>query len=333
MSGPEISIVVPVFNSEACLPELARRVRSTMEGRFSRYELTLVDDCSTDGSWEAIVGVTREHPFATGVALRKNVGQDNAIMAGLKTAGGEVVIVMDDDLQHDPADIPALVDELRRGFDVVFARFPHKRQAVWKNIGSLLADRLAGWVLGKPSGIYLSPFKAIRGDVVREIIRYDGPYSYIDGLLFAVTSSTSQVRAEHHTRFAGRSNYTLRRSIQVALKLATSFSVLPLRIVTFLGGAISLAALLAAAFFAVQAFVLAQMPEGWPSLIVTVLFLGGIQLMGIGAVGEYIGRIFVTQNKRPQFTVREVVGRASPPEWSREVEAVEPVAAVPRSST
>ncbi len=301
----QLSIVVPVYNSAECLPELARRVLDDVGRYFHTYELILVNDASPDASWETIERLTREHEFVVGVNLRRNVGQDNAIMAGLHEARGDVVVIMDDDLQHDPADIAALHHQIEKGFDVVYAQFGHKRQAWWKNLGSRLADRVAVQVLGKPRHIYMSPYKAIRREVVKEVIRYGGPFTYVDGLIFTVTSNIAQIAVDHHRRFAGRSNYNLVKSVAVWLKLVTSFSVFPLRIVTVVGGIISLFSLAMAAYFFVEALVTRE-PPGWPSLIVSVFFLGGIQLMGIGAVGEYIGRIFITQNNRPQFTVKDV---------------------------
>ena len=308
----QLSIVVPVYNSAECLPELASRVLEDVGHHFQTYELILVNDASPDASWEVIERLTREREFVVGVNLRRNVGQDNAIMAGLHEARGDVVVIMDDDLQHDPADIVALHQELEKGFDVVYAQFEHKRQAWWKNLGSRFADRVAVRVLGKPKNIYMSPYKAIRREVVNEVIRYEGPFSYVDGLIFTVTSNIMQIAVEHHRRFAGRSNYNLVRSLAVWLKLATGFSVFPLRIATVLGGIISLFSLAMAAYFFVEALVTHE-PPGWPSLIVAVFFLAGVQLIGIGAVGEYIGRIFITQNKRPQFTVKDVRRHAREP--------------------
>jgi polyisoprenyl-phosphate glycosyltransferase len=302
----DLSIVVPVYRSAECLPELARRVARDVASSFDSYELILVNDNSPDTSWEVITLLTHAHPFVVGVDLRKNVGQDNAIMAGLHCAVGELVVIMDDDLQHDPSDIPALCRTLREGFDVVYARFARKRQALWKNLGSWLSDRVAVIALGKPKDIYMSPYKAICREIVDEILKYDGPFTYVDGLIFSITSHITQINVEHHPRLAGQSNYNLIRSIKVWLKLATGFSVIPLRLATFTGGAIALFSFLMAIFFIVQAFVIDKVPEGYPSLIVTLFFLGGIQLMGIGAVGEYIGRIFITQNKTPQFTVKDV---------------------------
>lgn len=305
----KVSVVVPVYRSEDCLAELARRVDGALAESHAPYELILVDDRSPDDSWRVIREIADASPAVTGVRLRKNVGQDNAIMAGLHHARGEIIVIMDDDLQHDPDDIPALCAEIERGHDVVYARFRSKKQALWKNLGSWLNDRLGTIVLGKPKHIYMSPYKAIDRTIVAEVVRYQGPFTYIDGLIFMVTDDVVQIEAEHQPRFAGESNYDLTRSIRVWLKLATSFSVLPLRVATLTGMALAFASFLMAAYFAFEALFLERPPEGWPSLIVSVFFLGGVQLMGIGALGEYIGRMFVAQSGRPQFTVEDVRGR------------------------
>ena len=303
----QLSIVVPVYRSADCLPELARRIEKEVAGHFQSYELILVNDDSPDPSWEVIQRLASEHNFVTGINLRKNAGQDNAIMAGLNIASGEVVVIMDDDLQHDPSDIVSLHRQIERGFDVAYARFERKRQAWWKNLGSWFNDWVAVWTLGKPKDIYMSPYKAIRREVAQEVTKYVGPYPYVDGLIFAVTSKITQVLATHHTRFSGSSNYNLMRSIKICLKLATGFSAFPLRMVALMGVAMSLLAFALGTFFVLQTFIGSRGPEGWASAIVATLFIGGVQLIGIGAVGEYVGRIFVTQNARPQFTVKEIV--------------------------
>ena len=302
----ELSIVVPVYRSAECLSELARRVQAALDGRFRTYELILVNDASPDDSWRVISTLVETHTFVVGVNLRKNVGQDNAIMAGLHHAKGATVVIMDDDLQHDPADIPALVQALSADVDVAYAAFDHKRQALWKNAGSWFNDRVAVVVLGKPKDVYLSPYKAIRREVVDGVVKYEGPFTYVDGIIFGITSRMTQVPATHGSRFAGQSNYSLLRSIMVWLKLATGFSVFPLRMAMLLGGVIAFFSFLMGSFFVFQARVLSRQPEGYPSLIVTIFFLGGIQLLVLGAVGEYVGRVFLTQSKLPQFTVKDV---------------------------
>jgi undecaprenyl-phosphate 4-deoxy-4-formamido-L-arabinose transferase len=283
-----------------------QRVREDVGPHFEDYELILVNDDSPDESWEVIDQLACEHNFVTGVNLRRNVGQDSAIMAGLSVASGDVIVIMDDDLQHSPSDIPTLYKAIQDGFDVAYANFDQKRQALWKNLGSWFNDRFANIILGKPKDIYMSPYKAIRREVADEIAKYGGPFPYVDGLIFTVTSNITQVAATHHLRFAGTGNYNLLRSMAVWLKLATGFSVIPLRMATFLGGVISLCSLALACYFVIEALLLEREPSGWPSVIVAILFIGGIQLIGIGTVGEYIGRIFITQNQRPQFCVKEI---------------------------
>jgi polyisoprenyl-phosphate glycosyltransferase len=305
-SQGRVSIVIPVYRSEACLDALAARIREAFAASGRTYEVILVNDGSPDGSWAKIRDIAAAQPAVRGVNLRRNFGQDNAIMAGLKEAVGDVVVIMDDDLQHDPADAEALIRQVEAGFDVCYARFPHKKQAPWKNAGSWLNDRLANLVVGKPKEIYLSPFKAIDGEVAREIIRYDGPFPYVDGLLFRVTSGITQIPIEHHDRFAGSGSFTLGKSVSVWMRVATLFSLVPLRLATILGFSFSAVGLFMALYFvAKRLFLAAGDPPGWAATIVAILVLGGIQLACLGMVGEYLGRVFLHLNKRPQYVVKE----------------------------
>ena len=311
MADGAISIVVPCYRSADCVRALVERFRDLLAPRYARLQVVLVNDCSPDDTWTVIAALAEEFPFVVGVDLRKNVGQDNAIMAGLHEATGEIIVVMDDDLQHDPADVPRLCDELGRGWDVVYANFAEKQQSWWKNLGSWGADRMGVWLLGKPPGLYMSPFKAVRRAVIDEVLRFNGPFSYVDGILFTITSRISQIPAVHHRRHAGASNYNVVRSIRVALKLATSFSITPLRLASLAGALFAVIAFALGLYFVIATVLLDEhRVEGWPSLIVSVFFLGGVQLLGIGALGEYVGRIFLTLNRRPQFVVGEVRGRS-----------------------
>ena len=307
-SALDVSIVVPVYRSEECVEELAYRLRDVLSAANMSFQIIMVNDCSPDGSWEKIVDVSRSVPQVVGVNLRKNAGQDNAIMAGLAQASGNAVVIMDDDLQHNPDDVVTLVQKVDEGYDVCYARFETKRQAVWKNLGSWLNDKMANIVIGKSAGIYMSPFKAISGELAEEITKYDGPFPYVDGLIFRATSHITQVLVTHHDRFAGRSNYNLVRSIGVWLKVATGFSLAPLRIATYLGFSFSAVGLLLGLIFAIRRLVSDVAPTGWVSTIVAVLVLGGIQLGSMGIVGEYLGRVFLHLNRRPQFVLKEIVG-------------------------
>ena len=302
----KLSIVIPVFNSKDCLGELVKRVDTVLGANVKSYEIIMVNDCSTDESWLGIEELSLIYKHLKGINLRKNFGQDNAIMAGLNYSQGDVIIIMDDDLQHDPEDIPKLIDGVKKGHDVCYAHFTSKKQSWPKNFGSWFNGKVANLILKKPKEIYLSPYKAVRKEVVDEIVKYDGPYPYIDGLIFRITRNITQVVAEHRKRLAGKGNYNIVRSVRVWLKLATNFSVFPLRIASFLGMLSAGFGFCMALYFVVMHYYGVDAPTGWPSLIVTLLFIGGIQLLTIGIVGEYVGRVFIQQSKGPQFIVKNV---------------------------
>jgi len=309
MSRPiEISIVVPVYRSAAILPALVKRVREALSAKYDEFELILVNDCSPDESWKVIADLSEKNSFIVGIDLRKNVGQDNAIMAGLNHAHGNVIIIMDDDLQHRPEDIHLLNEKISQGYDVCYAHFPSKKQAWWKNAGSWFNGKLASWVIGKPSHIYLSPFKAITKGVVVEMLKYKGPFAYIDGLIWTITSRCTQVPIEHFARAEGDGNYNLVRSIRVWLKLFTGFSVKPLRIITLTGFITSSLSFILGVVFIIAHFLESFPVEGWASLFVSILFLGGIQLTCLGMLGEYIGRTYLRLSDQPQYSVRQSRG-------------------------
>jgi glycosyltransferase involved in cell wall biosynthesis len=307
MSDINISVVIPVYNSEDCLNELIKKLTETLDNLGKTYEIVLVNDCSPDNSWSKIAELCKVYDRLKGINLRKNFGQDCAIMAGLNNSSGEYAIIMDDDLQHDPKDIPTLIVGLEKGYDVCYALFESKKQSWFKNFGSWFNGKVAEIVIKKPKEVYLSPYKAIKRGVIDEIIKYDGPYPYVDGLIFRVTRSITQVNVEHHERYAGHGNYNLVKSIRVWLRLATNFSVFPLRVAMVWGFIASGIGFLLGLYFIIQHIINGQSPIGWASMIITVLFLGGIQLVAIGTIGEYIGRLFIYYSKEPQFVVKEIV--------------------------
>lgn len=310
---PDLSIVVPVYRSEDCLEALIDAIVEALNPANRSYEVILVNDCSPDKSWAVIESICRANENVVGVDLRRNFGQDNAIITGLRLARGKYVAIMDDDLQHHPRDLPALMNKIEEGSDAVYADFGVKRQKLWKNLGSWFNGKFAEWVINKPKELYLSPYKIIRSDVVEMICKYDGPDPYIDGLLFQVTSRISQIPVDHHSRYAGRSTYTFWKSLRVWARLAFSFSARPMRLVSWFGfGFATLGLALAALVVLYRVF----FPEdfspnavGWASLMVALLVLSGIQMLFFGILGEYTGRTFVRVNNKPQAAIREVVNR------------------------
>ena len=298
---PLVSVVIPVYRSEKIVPRLCDELRTALAGLA--YEIVLVDDCSPDGSWQAIEQETNRSKEIKAIRLRVNAGQDRAIMAGLSFATGEYVVVMDDDLQQDPADIPRLLDRIRGGADVVYASFCRRRHTRLKRLMSWGAGKVAETVLRKPAHIYLSPFKIMSREIVNEIVRYSGPFPYIDGLIFQATSHIDQIVVQHRERYEGHSTHNFWKQAALFLTLCVSFSLLPLRLLTVIGAACSAASLLFGAYFLAIYFIRGAIVAGFAALGLINLFIGGILMIGLGVIGEYIGRILMNVNQAPQFVV------------------------------
>jgi polyisoprenyl-phosphate glycosyltransferase len=300
-----LSVVIPVYRSAMVLDELAKQIGDVIRGsKFADgFELFLVNDCSPDESWAVIERLATEHSFIRGVSLRKNAGQHNAIMAGLSFVGGDIVVVMDDDLQHPPTAIVELANTIQAGHDVCYTRYRGRRHVAWKQWGSQFNDWLATRLLKKPAGLYLSSFKALDRGIVDAVIRYDGPFTYLDGLVVASTNSITSLDIDHQDRFAGDGNYTLRKSISLWLRMVTGSSVVPLRVATILGFTLSAFSILMLIYVIVERLSDPSIPPGWTSTIATILLISGMQLICLGILGEYVGRIYARLNNTAQFVV------------------------------
>ena len=300
-----LSIIVPVYRSASILPLLVEKVQKEMRSMNLQdsFELLLVNDASPDNSWDVICDLAMQDPFVKGISLRRNFGQHNATMAGLNYATGDIVVIMDDDLQHPPEAIKSMISALNEGYDVCYTHYNNRQHAAWKKLGSLFNDWIASHLIGKPKGIYLSSFKAVRKEVIEEVIKYTGPYAYLDGLILGVTQSITAINIEHQPRHEGTGNYNFRRSVSLWLKMATSFSILPLRIASWIGFTIAGFSSLMIVYVVVKKILNPELAAGWASLIATILMIGGIQLLCLGVIGEYLGRTYLKFNDKPQFVV------------------------------
>ena len=309
----ELSIVVPVYRSEKILAELVEQVGRSVEalGLTGRFELLLINDASPDNSWTVITKLAKHHNYLRGICLQKNFGQHSAIMAGLHHARGEIVIVMDDDLQHPPTAIGDLMRAIKDGADVCYTRYRKRQHALWKILGSRFNDWVAYMLLDKPRGLYLSSFKAMRRALVQEIIKYDGPFTYIDGLILDVTRSIEVIDIDHQPRYQGEGNYNLLRSVGLWLRMVTSFSVFPLRLATLVGFSLTLLSFLFIAVVVINKLAHPEVEAGWTSVIAVILFVGGVQTFCIGMLGEYLGRAYLKINGKPQYVIRSIT-------WSSE---------------
>lgn len=307
-----LSIVIPVYNGAGSIGELVEALQSlNVPGG---HEIVLVNDCSPDSS---LAECRRLQDAATVpmtvVDLARNFGEHNAVMAGLREARGEHVITMDDDLQNPPGEVLRLLEHAQKaGKDVVYTHYAHKQHSAWRNLGSRFANRVADFVLDKPKGLYLSSFRCLSRFVVEQVVRYEGPFPYIDGLILQSTQSIGTLEVAHLPRHAGRSNYTLRRLTRLWLSMFLNFSVMPLRIATVTGFALSALGLFGFVWVVSEA-ITSETPPGWASLTAATLLLLGVQLIMLGIIGEYLGRLYLTVNRKPQSTVRDVT-RTDPTE-------------------
>jgi undecaprenyl-phosphate 4-deoxy-4-formamido-L-arabinose transferase len=308
-SALALSIVIPVYNGERSIRELVAALETlTVPGG---HEIVLVNDCSPDDSLAICRDlVARATLPMTLVDLSRNFGEHNAVMAGLRQARGAHVITMDDDLQNPPSEVVRLLGYAQSsGKEVVYTFYAQKEHASWRNLGSRFTNRVADLLLDKPKGLYLSSFRCISAFVAREITRYEGPFPYVDGLILQVTQSIGSLEVQHLPRAHGGSNYTFRRLVRLWLNMFVNFSVMPLRLATFGGLTLSLCGLLGS-IWAIVSALLSQTPPGWASISVAVMLLSGVQLMMLGLIGEYLGRLYLTANRKPQSVVKDVIRNA-----------------------
>jgi len=303
---PALSFVIPLYNSAATIGPLVREIAALrIEGG---HEIILVNDGSRDATWPECLRLAQE--VSTPLILvnhSRNYGEHNAVLTGYRHARGAWVVNLDDDGQNPPAEAVRLWEEARlRGLDVVYGHYARKRHAVWRNAGSWLTNRVTDWVLDKPAGFYLSSFRCVSAFVARAAADYTGPFPYVDGLILQITQAIGSIEVRHEARHAGRSGYTLRRLLRLWTSTFVNFSVMPLRLATLLGGLLGAAGFLAI-LVVIYWHATEGTPWGWGSLMAAMLVFSGTQLIILGLVGEYVGRLYLTVNRRPQAVVREVV--------------------------
>lgn len=299
-----LSVVIPVYNSARTLGQLHARLTATLGALGKSYEVILVDDGSRDDSWsglEALRAIDPVHVVA--VQLMRNYGQHNALMCGLEIARGAHIITMDDDLQNPPEEIPKMLAYIEgHGLDLVYGCQNERQHAGWRNLGSAIVWHFYRTVFRNP--VTPTPFRVMRHQLAKSVMFYDLNFTYLDGLLAWCTSRIGCVEVEHHARAEGKSNYSISKLVVLALNLYTNFSLLPLQIVSGLGLLTACSGFLLGAFYLIQYLVSNILVPGFASTIIAVLILGGVQLLALGVIGEYLGRLHLNVNRKPQFVVR-----------------------------
>jgi undecaprenyl-phosphate 4-deoxy-4-formamido-L-arabinose transferase len=315
----ELSVVIPVYNSAATIAELLDRLTAALEILTDSYEIVLVEDGSPDSSWSSIESVRAnygEHLIA--VQLMRNYGQHNALMCGLSLARGRLVITMDDDLQNPPEEISKLVSHIDDGdFDLVYGCPDTRNHSLWRNVGAAIVWQFYRTVF--KSRITPTTFRVMRHQLTKSVLFYDLNFTYLDGLLAWCTNRIGTATVAHHTRAQGQSGYSLSKLLLLALNLYTNFSLLPLQIVSLAGFAAALSGFTVGFYYLAQYLASNIEVPGFASTIMAILILGGAQLMALGVIGEYLGRLHLNVNRKPQYVVRQVRSQAEVAEASSTV--------------
>jgi len=312
-TGPELSLVIPVYNGSRTIGPLVEQAAKIFGS--TSFEIVLVNDGSADDSEAVCAQLAEKFPQSvTFVHLSRNFGEHSAVLSGFTQARGRYVAVLDDDGQNPPEELIRMLDELKRkNYDVVYGHYIEKKHSWFRNLGSRFNDRIATLMLHKPKDLYLSSFKVMNRFLVNEIIKYRGPYPYTDGLIYRVTRNIGQIPVEHRVSQSGQSRYTLRRLVRLWLNMFLNFSIQPLRISVYVGllaSCLSIVALVA--ILIDKLWITKNVTVGIPTVLGSVVFFAGIQLMILGLVGEYLGRLYLDHTGTPQYVVR-YVRRANPP--------------------
>lgn len=301
---PALSFVIPLYHSAGTIAPLVREIAALpVEGG---HEIVLVNDGSRDDTAKVCRELLGEATVpVTYVEHARNYGEHNAVLTGYRHARGDFVVNLDDDGQNPPAEAVRLWQHARaQGLDAVFGHYTEKEHSGFRNFGSWLTNRITDWVLDKPPGFYLSSFRCVSAFVAKEVAAHEGPYPYVDGLILQVTQRIGAIEVRHAPRVAGQSGYTLRRLFRLWLSTFVNFSVMPLRLATLLGLLMAAAGLLGVAGVVYLRLTNQGPALGWGSLMAALLVFSGTQLVMLGLIGEYLGRMFLTVNRRPQSVVR-----------------------------
>lgn len=307
----QLSIIIPVYFGQNTIGELVDHLMGVLTSHFQYFEVVLINDGSRDNSHEVCIVLTEKYPHHLRYfELARNFGEHSAVMAGLNFSRGDSAVIIDDDFQNPPEEILKLYEKMKvTNADVVFGYYDKKKHSFIRNLGSWFNDIVANLMLGKPKNLYLCSFKLIHRRLIDELVSYRGPFPYIDGLILRSTCHFEKQLVSHSDRKIGKSNYTFRKLISLWSNVFVNFSLIPLRLSLFLGFLSSFFGILCAIYFIIEKIQEPHLPVGWASTIVSILFIGGIQLIVVGVVGEYVGRVYLSNTGTPQFVVRSRYGK------------------------
>jgi glycosyltransferase involved in cell wall biosynthesis len=301
-----LSVVVPVYNGSDTLPQLVDEVGKVLPNVAGEFELVLVNDGSPDQSWEVISSLAQTYAWVRGIDLMRNYGQHNATLCGVREARYEVIVIMDDDLQNPPHEIPKLLEKLKDGYDVVYGVARKRQQVWWKSLASVIVKRAIAYVMGLRTVRDIGAFKAFRADLRKSFENFNSPDVLVDVLLSWGTSRFASVTVEEAPRTVGKSNYNLFKLIKVSLLVLTSYTTIPLRLASIVGFLFTLFGFGVLTYVLVTYFAAGSIP-GFSFLASSVTIFSGVQLFALGILGEYLARVFERTGGRPTYTIARTI--------------------------
>ena len=312
----KLSVVIPCYNSQNSIKEVVSKVKCVLsDNKLNNYEIICVDDGSGDNTSAVLKQLAFEDRKVKVVLLSKNFGQHAALMAGFNCVTGDIIACMDDDGQNDANDIIKLIDKLNEGYDVVSARYEHEHRSFIRTLGSKVSMTMSHHLIGMPKDIELNSFCVFNRFVCNEVIKYKNPYPFIHGLMLRVTRNIANVVLKRNERAYGNSGYTLRKLVSLWLNGFTAFSVLPLRIASIVGAVASIGGFLFGLITVIRKIMIPTIYAGYSSILATILFFFGLNLLFLGLIGEYLGRTYICINDAPQYVVRSSINTDSK-EWA-----------------
>jgi glycosyltransferase involved in cell wall biosynthesis len=301
-----ISVIIPVYGSEKILPELLPRLEKVLAGIASRREIILVNDSSPDGSWDVIAEMAARHPDLKPINLMRNYGQHNALLCGIRAATCDVIVTMDDDLQHPPEEIPKLLAELGQGFDVVYGTPEREEHGLLRNLASITTKLTLQNVMGAEIARQVCAFRAFRKDVVASFAHYEGYFVSIDVLLTWGTNRFTAVAVRHQARAQGASGYTFRKLLTHAMNMMTGFTTMPLQVASWVGFAFTMLSFCVLLYVLLRYLVSGNPVPGFPFLASIIGLFSGAQLFALGIIGEYLARIHLRTMQKPPYVIRQL---------------------------
>lgn len=303
-----VSFVIPCYRSAQTIGKVVEEISVTLErsGQY-QYEIILVNDASPDNTFEVIRSLCEKRKEICGVNLARNFGQHAALMAGFHYVHGDIIVCLDDDGQTPAEEVPRLLARLEEGYDVVYARYEIKKHSAFRNFGSHVNEWMTRVMLGKPKELYLSSYFAVKRFIVDEMLRYTNPYPYVIGLVLRTTKNITNVDVKHRERQVGTSGYTIGKLLALWFNGFTAFSIKPLRVATAIGAFSAIAGFLYGIYTIVKKLVNPNVVIGFSSLMSSMVFIGGMVMLMLGIIGEYIGRIYISMNNSPQYVIRECI--------------------------